>query len=423
VFASQKGGSGKTTLSGHLAVAALRADHGPVAVIDTDPQGSLLAWAKARGQTFIAAVKPSGDPLAEEVARLRAQGARLVIIDTPPAANANIVEAIRVASLVVVPTRPSPHDLRAVGSTVDIVEACSKPMVFVVNSATPRAKITADAAVALSQHGTVAPVTLHHRVDYAASMIDGRTVMEVSDDGRSAQEVTQLWQYVEDRLARQHEKWAEELSQRPGLSHDMAMRSSARRRALAGVSPRRSGADVDRRQSAGAAAWPRQLQHPDRRHDPARIGSCPGALRRGAHLPGATPAGQGGGAREAACRGAAGRTTGTVTAGHRRAGGRAGARQRADAEAPPRDDGPARSGAPLAPARRLELPQAIVAADLRRRARSLSRSASEQHSGQLRLHEGAHGCEHEVSRSRPVRGLAARGIPTPATAGGQLPGF
>jgi chromosome partitioning protein len=38
---SQKGGSGKTTLAGHLAVAAEMSGAGPVAVIDTDPQGSL----------------------------------------------------------------------------------------------------------------------------------------------------------------------------------------------------------------------------------------------------------------------------------------------------------------------------------------------------------------------------------------------
>ena len=221
VFASQKGGSGKTTLSGHMAVAALRADHGPVAVIDTDPQGSLVAWAKARGRSFISVVKHAGEPLSDEIAKLKQQGARLVIVDTPPAANSNIVEAIRVASLVVVPTRPSPHDLRAVGSTVDIVEACRKPMVFVVNSATPRAKITADAAVALSQHGTVAPITVHHRVDYAASMIDGRTVMEVGEDGRSAGEITRLWQYLSTRLARQREQWAEALASRPGLDQQM----------------------------------------------------------------------------------------------------------------------------------------------------------------------------------------------------------
>jgi len=41
-IASQKGGAGKTTLSAHLAVEAERAGRGPVAVVDTDPQGSLL---------------------------------------------------------------------------------------------------------------------------------------------------------------------------------------------------------------------------------------------------------------------------------------------------------------------------------------------------------------------------------------------
>src|SRR3546814_21054556 len=71
---------------------------------------------------------------------------------------------------------------------------------FVVNAATPKAKITSEAAVALSQHGTVAPVTLHHRTDYAASMIDGRTVMEVDPNGRSADEIRQLWTYMNDRL-------------------------------------------------------------------------------------------------------------------------------------------------------------------------------------------------------------------------------
>ena len=86
------------------------------------------------------------------------------------------------------------------GSTVDLVEACGKPLVFVVNAATPRARITAEAAIALSQHGTVAPVTVHQRTEFAASMIDGRTVLELSPDGRSAQEIEQLWSYLSGRL-------------------------------------------------------------------------------------------------------------------------------------------------------------------------------------------------------------------------------
>jgi chromosome partitioning protein len=49
-----------------------------------------------------------------------------------------------------------------VGATVDLCERAGKPLIFVVNAATPKAKITSEAAVALSQHGTVAP-------DHAAS--------------------------------------------------------------------------------------------------------------------------------------------------------------------------------------------------------------------------------------------------------------
>ena len=80
------------------------------------------------------------------------------------------------------------------------IERAGKPLIFVVNGATPKAKITYEAAVALSQHGTVAPVTLHHRTDFAASMIDGRTVMEVDANSRSAKEVVELWDYIADRL-------------------------------------------------------------------------------------------------------------------------------------------------------------------------------------------------------------------------------
>jgi hypothetical protein len=72
----------------------------------------------------------------------------------------------------------------------------------VVNAATARARITGESAVALSQHGTVAPVTIHHRVDFAASMIDGRTVGEVVPNSASAKEITELWLYIQDRLSR-----------------------------------------------------------------------------------------------------------------------------------------------------------------------------------------------------------------------------
>ncbi len=199
-LASQKGGSGKTTLSGHLAVQAQLAGAGPVCLIDIDPQGSLADWWNERTDDMPAFAQTTVARLASDLEVLRQQGFRLAVIDTPPAITMAIQSVIAVAELIVIPTRPSPHDLRAVGATVDLCDRAGKPLIFVVNAATPKAKITYEAAVALSQHGTVAPVTIHHRTDFAASMIDGRTVMEVDPQGRSAREVTELWDYVSDRL-------------------------------------------------------------------------------------------------------------------------------------------------------------------------------------------------------------------------------
>ncbi|TCP36984.1 ParA family protein [Sphingomonas sp. BK235] len=199
-MASQKGGSGKTTLSGHLAVQAQRAGAGPVVLIDIDPQGSLADWWNERQDEFPAFAQTIVSRLAADLEALRAQGFKLAVIDTPPAITMAIQSVVQVAELIVIPTRPSPHDLRAVGATVDLCERSGKPLLFVVNAATPKARITSDAAIALSQHGTVAPITIHQRTDFAASMIDGRTVMEVDPKGRSAAEIAELWSYVSDRL-------------------------------------------------------------------------------------------------------------------------------------------------------------------------------------------------------------------------------
>jgi chromosome partitioning protein len=200
-IASQKGGSGKTTIAGHLAVAAQEAGAGPVVLIDIDPQGSLTDWWNMRQTTTPLFARASASRLAAGIAKIGELGVKLLIIDTPPAITGAIVDAIGLADFVLVPARPSPHDLRAAGATVEIVERLGKPMAFVVNAATPRAKITTEALQALAAHAPIAPVVLHHRTGFAASMIDGRTVMETAGDERSAAEITQLWAYVAARLA------------------------------------------------------------------------------------------------------------------------------------------------------------------------------------------------------------------------------
>lgn len=204
-LASQKGGVGKTTLAGHLAVAAEAAGIHPVVLVDTDPQGSLAAWWNVRSAETPTFVHVEISKLGYQLAELRKLKVELVIIDTPPAITDNIRAVIEIADLVLIPARPSPHDLRAVGATVDLVESAGKPMIFVVNGAANRARIAGEAAVALSQHGTVAPIIVHQRTDFATSMIDGRTASEVDKKSLSTSEIAELWKYVDARL-RKHVK-------------------------------------------------------------------------------------------------------------------------------------------------------------------------------------------------------------------------
>jgi chromosome partitioning protein len=198
VLASRKGGAGKTTLSCHLAVEAERAGAGPVAVIDTDEMAGLSKWWDSRKAETPVLTRAEPD-LASALDLLRAHGFRLVIIDTPPAI-AGVRETIALADLVVVPVQPSPDDLRAVTVTVDMVRAAKKQMIFVINRVKPKVRLTAQAAIALSQHGTVSPTMIGDRTDYAAAKVDGLTAQEVDPGGLASLEITEIWKYIVSRM-------------------------------------------------------------------------------------------------------------------------------------------------------------------------------------------------------------------------------
>ena len=199
-LASRKGGSGKTTLAGHLAVQCEREGDGPVAIVDLDPQGSIAEWWNVRESEAPLFVRSSLDGLQSDIDAMRSHGVAYLIIDTPPALNDSIRRIIELSDLVLIPTRPSPHDLRSIGATVDLVEQVGKPLIFVINSATRHARITCETVTLLSQHGPLAPSIIHHRVDFASSMVDGRTVMELPTPGAGAEEIARLWDYLRQRL-------------------------------------------------------------------------------------------------------------------------------------------------------------------------------------------------------------------------------
>jgi chromosome partitioning protein len=202
-MSSTKGGGGKTTFAAHLAVEA--AKHGSVAIIDTDPQASLAAWWNLREAETPAFVQTTLKGLPAQLKALRDADYQLVIIDTPGADVSFTRSILKHCDLAVVPSRPSPLDLGTLSKTVEMIEAESKPLIFVLNAVTPRTRISAQAMMALSQHGPVAAI-IHQRTDYAASMTDGRVAGELDPSSKSADEIAQLWKAVQTYLRKHANK-------------------------------------------------------------------------------------------------------------------------------------------------------------------------------------------------------------------------
>ena len=158
---SQKGGAGKTTLAIHLAAAAQEA--GLVSlIIDTDPQATASQWAAWRQDRPPEVIDSPPPRLAAKVAAAHDQGARFVVIDTPPHADSAARAAVEVADLILIPCRPSAFDLSAIQTTAKLVQLLRKPAF---------------------------PLVLPDRAAYRHASAEGRTVTELEPQGRAADEV------------------------------------------------------------------------------------------------------------------------------------------------------------------------------------------------------------------------------------------
>ena len=198
VVASQKGGSGKTTLARNMAVAASK-DGRRVVMIDLDPQDSLRGWWDTRE-----AEQPSmldRDPSPSDLPRVLDQLAAdvdLVVIDTPPSAGAWVQDIMALANLVLIPVRPSPDDLRAVGPTIEAANAAGTQFAFVL-SQTSRSRIVDAAHKELAEHGRVARAQLNMRVAHPETAITGEAALE-SPDAKAREEVQALWAFVKGAM-------------------------------------------------------------------------------------------------------------------------------------------------------------------------------------------------------------------------------
>ncbi|MDB4846073.1 ParA family protein [Pelagibacteraceae bacterium] len=196
-ISQQKGGTGKTTLAVHLALAFIKYHNLKVAIIDTDPQGSLGKWFMIRSEK-----KVCNDNLTFKTASL--WGAQyesktlkkdhdIVIIDTPPKIESDARPSIEAADLVLIPVAASHVDFWATGAIVEIAKQANKKILIQINRSNQRSKLinkTNDFIKSLNLSST--KTIIGNRQIYTSSMGEGKTAVEKQKKGNAVEEIGNL---------------------------------------------------------------------------------------------------------------------------------------------------------------------------------------------------------------------------------------
>jgi len=199
---ARKGGSGKTTLAVHMALAAhLRGRRTLLA--DADPQRSSSVVLRARRGRGPQVAETAGPKLfALQVAALRADTEAL-IIDTAAGAEDEVAHAIVLADLCLMVLRPTFLDFAAAIRTSEVVRRLHKSGLIVLNQAPVSRAGAEPPLVKKSQEALklmrlpVAPTIVRSRSAYQSAMETGCSAEETAAGGPAAIEMADLWTFIE----------------------------------------------------------------------------------------------------------------------------------------------------------------------------------------------------------------------------------